>query len=126
MALALELRITGCANGTPVEILGSGEVDGDRLRMEVRVARSLLTFDPALVVLGLLDMLALAGRWVGDTDSDTPVYVRSRTDLYDENGREAGGWRVIAATSRDASTVRLAGLLLDHQTNQEPGERVGP
>jgi hypothetical protein len=124
MALALELRITGCANGTPVEILGSGEVDGDRLRMEVRVARSLLTFDPALVVLGLLDMLALAGRWVGDTDSDTPVYVRSRTDLHDEHSREAGEWRIVAALTHDEGRVRLEGQLLDHRVHQEPGERV--
>jgi hypothetical protein len=50
-----------------------------------------------------------------------PVYVRSRTDLYDEHGREAGGWRVVAALT---STVRFAGLLLDHRTYLEPGERV--
>jgi hypothetical protein len=31
---------------------------------------------------------------------------------------------VIAATSRDASTVRLAGLLLDHRTHMELGEQV--
>ena len=120
MALALELRIDGCANGVPVEVLGSGEVDGDRLRLEVRT-RPLLTFDPALVVLGLLDVLALAGREVGDTD---PVYVRSRTDLYDEHGREAGGWRVVAALTAGAGTVRLEGQLIDHRTHLEPGERV--
>jgi hypothetical protein len=124
MALVLELRIAGCANNVPVEILGGGEVDGDRLHLDVRVARSLLTIDPALVVIGLLDVLALAGRVVGRLDRVDPAYARSRTDLYDEQGREAGGWRVVAALTHDEGKVRLEGQLLDHRTYLEPGERV--
>jgi hypothetical protein len=58
---------------------------------------------------------------VGD---DIPAHVRSRTDLYDEHGREAGGWRVLAALTRDTGTLRLQGQLLDHRTQMEPSERV--
>ena len=115
MGLALELEITGLANGAPVEVGGSGEIGAGRLHLAVRTPRANIVFDPALVAVGILDVLAFA---LGNT------HVRSRTDLYDEHGREAGGWRVIAATSRDASTVRLAGLLLDHRTHMEPGEQV--
>jgi hypothetical protein len=111
MGLALELEITGLANGAPVEVVGSGEIDAGRLRLEVRTPRANLVFDPALVAVGILDVLALVGN----------AHVRSRTDIYDEHGREAGGWRVVAALT---STVRLAGLLLDHRTHMEPGELI--
>jgi hypothetical protein len=114
MAPALALELAGLANNAPVEVVGTGEVDAGRLRLEVRTLRANLAFDPALVAVGILDVLAVVGT----------AHVRSRTDLYDEHGREAGGWRVIAATSRDASTVRPAGLLLDHRTHMEPGEQV--
>ena len=124
MALALDIEITGCANNVPVEILGNGEVDGDRLHIDVRTARSLLTFDPALVVLSLLDVLALAAREVRIIDGDIPVYVRSRTDLHDEHGREAGGWRLVAALTHDVGKVHLEGQLLNHRVHQEPDERV--
>jgi hypothetical protein len=112
MAPALALEITGLANGAPVEVLGAGETDAGRLRLET--LRANLLFDPALVAVGLLDVLALVGN----------AHVRSRTDLYDEHGREAGGWRVLAEVMRGEGTVRLAGLLLDHRTYLEPGERV--
>jgi hypothetical protein len=118
MAPALALEITGLANGAAVEAVGSGEVDAGHVRLEIRTARPHLSFDPALVAIGLLDVLALAGREVGGRE--IRVYVRSRTDLYDEHGREAGGWRVLAGVMRG----RLAGLLLDHRTNLEPGEQV--
>jgi hypothetical protein len=121
MAPALALELTGLANSVPVEILGSGELDAGHVRLEIVTARAHLAFDPALVAIGLLDMLALADHAVG---GDIPVYVRSRTDLYDEHGREAGGWRVLAALTRGDGTVRLAGLFLDHRTYLEPGERV--
>ena len=114
MGLALELEITGLASGAPVEVVGIGEIDTGRLRLEVRTLRANLLFDPALVAVGLLDVLALVGN----------AHVRSRTDLYDEHGREAGGWRVLAEVMRGEGTVRLAGLLLDHRTYLEPGERV--
>ena len=115
MAPALALEITGLANGAPVEVVGSGEIDAGRLRLEVRTLRANLAFDPALVAVGLLDVLAIVWNALGAT------YVRSRTDLYDEHGREAGGWRVVAALT---STVRLAGLLVDHRTHMEPGELI--
>jgi len=47
-----------------------------------------------------------------------------RTELYDEHGREAGGWRVVAALGRTGGGVQLAGQLLDHAARIEPGERV--
>jgi hypothetical protein len=96
--MGLEFEITGLANGAPVEVVGNGEIDACRLRLEVRTARSNILFDPALVAVGILDVLAFA---LGNT------HVRSRTDLYDEHGREAGGWRVLAALTRDNGTLRL-------------------
>ena len=82
MAPALALEITGLANGAPVEVLGTGEVDAGCVRLELRTARPHLAFDPALIAVGLLDVLALVGN----------AHVRSRTDLYDETGaRLVGG-----------------------------------
>jgi len=121
MGLALHIEIAGLANSAPVEVVGTGELDAGHVRLEIRTTRS-LAFDPALIAVGLLDVLALAGNGLGDTDVAT--YVRSRTDLYDEHGREAGGWRVLAALTRGDGTVRLAGQLLDHRTHMEPGEQV--
>jgi hypothetical protein len=92
MAPALAIELAGLANGALVEVVGTGEVDAGHVRMEIRTARPHLAFDPALVAAGILDVLALAGNGLGDTD--VPVRVRSRTDVYDEHGREAGGsWR---------------------------------
>jgi hypothetical protein len=107
MAPALALEITGLANGAPVEVVGSGEIDAGRLRLEVRTLRANLAFDPALVAVGILDVLAVVGNALGKTD---PAHVRSRTDLYDEHGREAGGWRVVAALTRGGGTVRQTEL----------------
>ena len=122
MALTLALELAGLANGVPVEVVGNGEFDAGHLRLEIGIARALFTFDPALIAVGLLDVLALAGNGLGDTD--VPTYIRSRTDLYDEHGREAGGWRVLAALTRGEGTVRLEGQLLDHRTHMEPGELI--
>jgi hypothetical protein len=118
MAPALALELAGLANGAPVEVVGTGEVDTGCLRLEVRTAQPHLAFDPALIAVGVLDVLAIVGNALGAT------HIRSRTDLSDEHGREAGGWRVLAALTRDTGTVRLAGLLLDHRAHMEPGEQV--
>jgi len=122
MGLNLELRIDGCANSAPVEVVGSGEIDAGCVHLEVRTARAHLAFDPALIAVGVLDVLTLAGNGLGDTD--IPTYVRSRTDLFDEHGREAGGWRVLAEVTRGEGTVRVAGQLVDYRTHMEPGEQV--
>ena len=122
MAPTLAVELTDLANGAPVEVVGTGEVDAGHVRMEIRTARPHLAFDPALIAVGILDVLFFAGNTLGDTD--IPTYVRTRTDLYDEHGREAGGWRVLAALTRGDGTVRLAGLLLDHRTHLELGEQV--
>ena len=68
MAPALALEITGLANGAPVEVVGSGEFDAGWVRVERRTARPHLALDPALVAIGLLDVLALAGNGLGKTD----------------------------------------------------------
>jgi hypothetical protein len=121
MAPTLAVELTGLANNAPVEVVGTGEVDAGRVHMEIRTARPHLAFDPALVAVGILDVLALVGNAQGNTE---PVHVRSRNDLYDEHGRAAGGWRIVAAMTCCGGTVRLDGQLLDHRTRLEPGERV--
>ena len=55
----IDIELVGSAQGVPVEITGDGFLDAGRLALEVRMARSLLLLDPALVALGLLDVLAL-------------------------------------------------------------------
>jgi len=119
---AVELELVGTADGVPVEITGHGQTHLDRLALEVQTTRSLLLLDPALIALSLLDVLALAATrpW----PADPHVHVRSRTDLYDEHGRDAGGWRVVAVVGRTGGGVRLDGQLLDHVVHIEPGERV--
>jgi hypothetical protein len=124
MGLALQVEIAGLANGAPVEVVGTGELGVGHVRLELRTARAHLAFDATLVAVGLLDVLALVGNAQGNADFDAPVHVRSRTDLYDEHGREAGGWRVLAALTHEAGLVRLAGLLVDHRTHLELGEQI--
>ena len=126
----LELSLIGSSDGVPVELTGRGNFDtgGGRLTLDVGIARSLLLFDPALVSISLLDVLALAAlgmRQAPEPDWDSPLYVRSRTDLYDESGREAGGWRGVVALMRArCGCVRLDGQVLDCSLRIEPGERV--
>jgi hypothetical protein len=127
----IELSMIGSADGVPIELAGRGKFDSEtrRLTLEIGVPRSLLLFDPALVAISLLDVLALAlldPRPAFDSDADSPAYVRSRTDLYDENGREAGGWRVVAELERGRGglELRVRGQLLDCRQHIEPGERV--
>jgi hypothetical protein len=126
MAPTLAIELAGLANGAPVEVVGNGEVDAGCVRMEISTPRAHMAFDATLVVLGLLDVQALATNGEArDTGNDNaPAHVRCRTDLYDEHGREAGGWRVLAALTCDTGTRRLQGLLLDHRTHMEPGELI--
>jgi len=106
----LELKLAGSASSVPVEVTGHGSVHTDmgRLALQVRVARPLPLLAPPLVALG-----AIWPDAVGDGDAaehgpdadagqdpDSHAHVRVRTDLYDEHGREAGGWRVVAALGR--------------------------
>lgn len=118
----VEIELTGSADGVPMDIAGTGQVDPARLTLEVQAAPSLLLLDPTLIALGFLDVLALAATCPCPTDPH--VHVRSRTDQYDEHGRDAGGWRVVAAVGRTGGGVRLDGQLLDHVIRIEPGERV--
>jgi hypothetical protein len=125
----LKLTLMGGSDGVPVELKGRGRFDAKAswLTLEVGVARSLLIFDPALVVISLLDLLARAvlGRRLGpESDAVSPVYVRSRTDLYDENGQDAGGWRVVAVLSRSHGGLHFDGQLIDCHQRIEPGERI--
>jgi hypothetical protein len=124
----IELKLVGSAKGVPVELAGSGEFDAvaGRLLLDLRLARPLLMFDPALIALGLLDVLAHAATQDSAvaTDADSPAHIRSGTDLYDENGRDAGGWRVVATLARSGQAARLEGQLLGCSQRIEPGERV--
>lgn len=98
------------AHGVPVDITAHGSVDTDagRLTLEVRVARSLLLLDPALAVLGLLDVLTFAATQPWSDHPDADVHVRSRADLYDEHGRDSGGWRVVTALGRTGGSLGVA------------------
>jgi hypothetical protein len=128
--LPLELSLIGSSDGVPFELTEHGWIDvgASRLTVEVGVARSLLLFDPALVAISLMDVLALAAlgpRAAPDSDADSPAYVRSRTDLYDENGRDAGGWRIVAHLEHTRGDgLRLDGQVLDCSQRIEPGERM--
>jgi hypothetical protein len=104
----VELELVGSADGVPVEVTGHGEIERDRLTLEVRAARSLLLLDPTLVALGLLDVLAFLATQPWPADPDADVSVRSRTDLYDEHGRDSGGWRVVTALGRTGGSLGVA------------------
>ena len=122
----IELELVGSADGVPMELAGTGSLDpgAGQLAFEVRTPRRLLLFDPAFIAIGLLDLLALVASHADPADPEAHVHVRSRTDLYDENGREAGGWRVVATLKRTSGGVLLNGQLLEHVARIEPGERV--
>jgi len=53
--------------------------------------------DPAIVALDSGDVLALSATRPRPTAAYPPVHVRSRIDLYDEHGRDVGGWCVVAS-----------------------------
>jgi hypothetical protein len=125
----IELALTGSSDGVSVELTGRGQFDAvtSRLTLQVGIAGSLLVFDPALVAISLLEVLAIVAlrpRPAPEPNAVSPVYVRSLTDLHDKQGREAGSWRVVAALSRGHSGLRLDGQVLECSLSIEPSERV--
>ncbi len=104
MALDLELSIVGCVNNAPVELVGHGQRQEDRLRLDLEVARESLHWDPVLGVLGVLGAFLLA-----DVIDDVPVPAWSRTVLHDDQGREMGAWALSGEVPRGGDRLAYQG-----------------
>ena len=119
MGLALEIEIGGCANNAPVELVGTGQRDGDQLRLDVEAVRLPLHWDPVLGVLGVLGALLLA-----DARDDVPVPAWARTVMHDDQGREMGAWVLSGVLDGDGDRLCYRGQFKECQVRFEVGEQV--
>ena len=119
MGVALEIEIGGCANNAPVELVGTGQRDGDQLRLDVEAVRSTLHWDPVLGVLGMLDALLLAA-----VRDDVPVSTWARTVMHDDQGREMGALVLSGALDGDGDRLRYRGQFLECRVRFEVGEHL--
>jgi hypothetical protein len=100
------VEYAGCANNAPVQVLGRGSFDAERVELALEVVAAPLTWDPALVCVGGLDPLLIA--CFGILPEGELVLGRTRVDFADDQGRDVGttvlAWVVEAGN--DAVSVR--------------------
>ena len=94
MTLPIDYSLTGCVNGAPVLVKGSGRLDAAEgsLHVSVEGIDMPLHWDPALAILdGLPSLIIEAMRPPGTgDDADLPVLGQTRSVLHDDQGREVG------------------------------------
>src|SRR5204863_3739943 len=83
VATKLDFMLTGCANGHPVRVQGTGSVAGRRLRLAVWPIEVPLDFDPSLALVTGVDPLLAVATKVIKSPGDGLV-ARTRVDLLAE------------------------------------------
>jgi hypothetical protein len=119
----LDYMLSGCANGHPVRIQGTGSVSGKRLRFAIWPIEEPLDFDPALALLACLDPLLLVAAGVirAPTEGFT---ARTRIDLVAEGGVDAGTLVVVSTVQRRQGRVQCRAQLAEARVRLEVGERL--
>ena len=133
MKLALDYELVGCANNSQVVLTGSGSADpgSGRVTLAAGADRIPLGWDPALVLLGGMDILLLVSATRGsgfpifDLPHDgLPVLGRTHAEILDDQGREAGITTMAWYAHQLGDVLSWRGQLLKAQVGFEVLERI--
>lgn len=119
----VDYTLSGCANGHPVRMEGTGTVGRSAARLRLRAQENCLLFDAGLAQLVAGDaLLAIAGRAVAAADN--PVVARCRVDLFAEGGAAVGTIAAVATIGRQRGRLQCRAQLVEARVAAEVGERV--
>jgi hypothetical protein len=117
----LDYMLTGCANGHPVRIQGTGSVTGRRLRFAVSSSEVPLDLDPAVALFAGVDALIAAAAGLVKPPKE-PVVTRTRADFLGEGGVEVGTLVALAVIERRKDRLQCRAQLAEARVAMEVGE----
>jgi hypothetical protein len=120
----LDYMLTGCANGHPVRIKGTGLVAGRRLRLAVWPNEVPLDLDPAVAFFAGCDALIAVFAGLVKPLPGEPFVARSRADFLGEGSVEVGTVVSVAAVERRRDRVQCRAQLAEASVAMEVGEKL--
>jgi hypothetical protein len=119
----LDYMLTGCANGHPLRIQGTGSVTDKRLRFAVWPVEVPLDFDPAFALVTAVDLLLAVAGGLVKAPRDGLVG-RTRVDVLGEGSVAVGTLLVLAAVERHKGRYSCRAQLTEARLAMEVGERL--
>jgi len=120
----LRYRLSGCANGHPLSIGGSGTIDGGRLHLAVRAETAPLDFDAAIAALACVDPLLAVAAGVVEVPEGELIVFRCHADFLTEGGAEVGAVVARGVVEMAGDGLDLRAQLADARLAHEVGEMV--